>query len=217
MVAVCLLLWLHRVVARWFNSERQVRRTARTTTRGRGRTQEGRVGLVDVDGCLYKKGWNHKLKCPVAPSIIISLALRRLFVYSQQAPPGFRFPQTLSVCISHRNVTHMFTLDINRTWLMQDGSMPTCIPSVQRPSSLGSPVSSSTHRLLGTVYLVPMLVSAGPQSRVLSCSRGREAQSTQTSRQDQIVCLLPESQRAAHQFGYATVSFGDDSRPIGKP
>lgn len=97
------------------------------------------------------------IKCPVAPSIIISLALRRLLSTLNRGPLAFAFCQTLSVCIIHRHVAHMFTLTLNKSCLMQDGSVPTCIPCMQRPSSRGSPFClkrTSQGLLLGAVYSI---------------------------------------------------------------
>jgi hypothetical protein len=77
------------------------------------------------------------IECPVAPSIIF-LAPRRLLAYSQQDTPGFLSLQTCLSVLSIHSSPKSSPRTTVKIWFMQDGSLPTCILSQQRPP-LGPP------------------------------------------------------------------------------
>lgn len=87
MVAVSLLLWQHRVVAQYFNSQWASSSATRTTTKRSFQDVSVSDGIVLMMlTAVSTKRAGTTIECSLPPSII-SLAPRRLLVYSQQDAP----------------------------------------------------------------------------------------------------------------------------------
>lgn len=109
--------------------------------RGRCRMPKCRSGFVDVDGCFYKKGWNHKVSSCACHNNLLGV-LTVICLLSTGVPLAFALcklcPSALKFLLRHTSPTCSPHISLE-TWLMQDGSLPTCVPSVQRSSSLAFP------------------------------------------------------------------------------